>query len=146
MPSNQFIGKSYELLVAKNLTEKGIIVSMPLIDNGADLIATNQDFTKVVPIQVKKKEHERNIFFKGKEIEQYKNRNIYIAYFLRDSSWYIPFDDGFLQMATITNRRDQAGYISISDNANNEELLQYKDENGFNKLVSIIMPHENSVK
>lgn len=139
MPNNLFIGKSFELLVAQKLTEKGVLVSIPLIDTGADLLACNEKFAKITAIQVKRKEREQNIFFTGNEINKYKGRNLYIAYYLKDSSWFMPFDDVFIKKATFPSRRDNAGFITIGDKKTHDELLQYKDDAGFDKLVLHIL-------
>lgn len=124
MSSNLFIGSSYELKLASLLSLEGIVIATPLVDIGVDLIATCSKFKKFTPIQVKKKSTEKNIFFSGKEVKKYCEKNIYIAYYLKDSSWFMPFET-FLDNAPTTTRKDQARILEI-DKANNE-LSAYKN-------------------
>ncbi|MCL6417867.1 hypothetical protein MIB92_19620 [Aestuariirhabdus sp. Z084] len=136
MSDNLFIGASQELSLASKLTSEGIIVSTPLVDIGVDLIASNKDFSNSIPIQVKYKSREKNIFFTGKEIDSYSSKNVYIAYYLAKDSWFMPFDK-FLQLAERPeNRKDRAGYIKLKDKADN--LDQYKNEQGFSLMLEAI--------
>jgi|GEM_PF-3638941 hypothetical protein len=136
MSDNLFTGAKYELLLASRLTEKGIIVSAPLIDIGVDLIASNRNFSNSLPIQVKFKSTEKNIFFTGKEIDSYSPKNVYIAYFLGDSEWYMPFKT-FLDLAERPpHRKDRAGYIKIKDKK--EQIETYHNERGFAAMVKAI--------
>ncbi len=135
MSENLFIGTKHELLIASRLIESGIMVSKPLVDIGVDFIASNKNFTKNVPIQVKYKESERNIFFTGSEIESYKSKNVYIAYLLKDSEWFMPFST-FIDLACFPNRKDQAAYIKLNNTST--DLSPYLGDEGFKNMVSFI--------
>ncbi|MBQ4889391.1 hypothetical protein J8L86_05995 [Shewanella sp. MMG014] len=136
MSNSLFIGASQELDLASKLTSEGIIVSTPLVDIGVDLIASNKDFSNSIPIQVKYKSVERNIFFTGKEIDSYNSKNVYIAYYLAQESWFMPFSK-FLELAERPEgRKDRAGYIKVKDKST--ELAQYKGKQGFTLMIDAI--------
>lgn len=136
MSSNLFLGSSYELKLASMLSLEGIVIATPLVDVGVDLIATCPKFNKFTPIQVKKKSFENNIFFNGKEVEKYSGKNIYIAYYLEGTSWFMPFDT-FLDNAPKTKRKDQARILEIGKA--NKYFSEYKDEAGFKKMIQYIL-------
>lgn len=136
MSNNLFIGASQELALASNLTREGIVVSTPLVDIGVDLIASNPNFTASFPIQVKYKRAERNIFFTGKEIDSYSAKNVYIAYYLAQNSWFMPFEK-FLELAERpVDRKDHGGYIKVKEKS--EQLEQYQNNEGFKLMVAAI--------
>ncbi|MDY0211738.1 MAG: hypothetical protein RBR06_01885 [Desulfuromonadaceae bacterium] len=136
MSENLLIGVKHELEVASELTGAGLVVSLPLVDIGVDLLASRKDFSKTVPVQVKYKEKEQNIFFTGKEIAAYSAKNVYIAYILADSKWYMPFSVFLDHAEQPASRKDQAGYIVLARKS--AELAEYSGEKGFARMVEFI--------
>lgn len=136
MSNNHFIGTSQELLVASMLTKEGLVVSLPLVDVGVDLLVSSKDFKNNAAIQVKFKSKEKNIFFTGKEVESYKSKNVYIAYFLNEEMWFMSFNDFLSLSEGGEHRKDNARYIVVKDKEN--ELEAYKGNKGFMSLVSKI--------
>jgi len=133
---NTFIGTSYELLLASQLTKEGVIVSMPIVDIGVDLIATNRSFSKCVPIQVKYKSQEPNIFLKKKEALSLSETESYLAYYLKDAAYFLPYEIFAKLAIKASHRKDEPTFITVNDNTT--ELAAYKDALGFKKLIETI--------
>jgi hypothetical protein len=136
MIMNTFIGTSYELHLASQLTMEGVIVSMPLVDIGVDLIATNQNFSKCTPIQVKFKSQEKNIFLNKKEAASISEKRAYLAYYLKGAAYYLPYEIFNKLSLKASRRKDEPTFITVHDNT--AELSEFKDGLGFKKLIEQI--------
>lgn len=136
MSMNTFIGTSYELHLASQLTKEGVIVSMPMVDIGVDLIVTDQNFSKCLPIQVKSKSQEKNIFLNKKEALSLSEKKPYLVYYLKDESYFLPYEIFAKLAIKASHRKDEPTFIKVNDNT--AELAAYKDALGLKKLIEEI--------
>lgn len=116
-----FEGKGCELELARELTQEGVVVSTPLVKVGVDLLASDSEFKRTIPIQVIYKSQESNLFFSKNEFTTYLNiDDLYVAYFLNNSQWYIPFE--IIKTHITDNKRDDgAVYIKLKGGIEAEE-------------------------
>ncbi len=80
MSNTLLIGKAKELHVATLLVAKHLHVYFPLVDNGFDLLVTNSDGTKFLPVQVKYKRSRTGFSLKRTDAKKFQNCNAVLAF------------------------------------------------------------------
>lgn len=94
MSKADLTGKAKELEVASQLIKKGLLVFWPLVDIGADLIASSKSMRRLLPIQVKYRKTNSAIGVGKKYIGRVAETKMVLAFIIGDGSnqgiWYIP--------------------------------------------------------
>ena len=80
MSKSVLIGKAKELYVATLLVARHLHVYFPLVDNGFDLLVSNSDGTKFIPVQVKYAQAGTNFSLIRKDADKFKACNAVLAF------------------------------------------------------------------
>jgi hypothetical protein len=132
------IGKSKELEVASLLVEEGFYVFWPFVDEGYDLIVTNEAGITFIPIQVKYRATDPALELSMKDALKFDGKNVVLAYIIGKKPnfifWLIPFSE-WRKVAIDKNRKDGKLYITISKNQ--DFLSKFEGDNGLNALRNL---------
>ncbi|HHX8698691.1 TPA: group I intron-associated PD-(D/E)XK endonuclease [Vibrio diabolicus] len=132
------IGKAKELEVASALVSKNLYVYFPLVDNGYDLIVSDDDGKRHMPVQVKYRKKDSSINFNMKDVERFKGKNVIIAWLTGEGcnykSWYLPFDL-WLEHAKDTKRADNFLNLTISQT---NWLADYEGAKGIEEICNLL--------
>jgi hypothetical protein len=113
------IGRAKELEIAGLLIKNGIYVFLPLVDSGADLLASNRDASIVIPVQVKYRGHALNLDLnRKKDFARFETANTVVAFVIgvtEQRIWFIPFKD-WCSKAVDNNRQDGLVFVRIAEN------------------------------
>jgi len=112
------IGKAKELEVATALTRYGLVVYMPLVDIGADLVVSDTSMKKLIPIQVKFQARSPGLVLDRSYVSRFKTTNLVVAFLIGEGStkgmWIIPIA-AFRRRMKDPRRRDGKVYITVSE-------------------------------
>jgi hypothetical protein len=137
MADTSLIGRAKELEVAGVLIRNGIYVFWPLVDTGADLLATNRDASICIPVQVKYSSNAPALNLYKTDIVRFERPNTVIAFLIgagkEQHSWFLPYDV-WRTKAVDKNRRDGCVYVQIGRNA--KLLAEYKGDAGARRALS----------
>jgi len=130
------IGKAKELEVASMLVDAGFYVFWPFVDKGYDLIVTNEEGRKFVPIQVKYRGEENTALALYKsDAVKFHGKEVFLAFLTgkqpNQKVWLLPFDK-WEEMRVDRNRGDNLLYVTISKNE--ERLKAFEGDNGLSFL------------
>lgn len=139
--STALIGRAKELEVAGMLIRNGIYVFWPLVDTGADLLATNRDASFCIPVQVKYRAKESALGLSESDKRRFEKPNTVLAFLTGHGdthhAWFLPYKEWASRLVD-PHRRDNRVYVRISENA--EWLKRFEGDDGirlaFNKLLS----------
>jgi len=139
-------GNMYELKVAAMLSSVGLYPYVPLVDIGADLVVTNRENKKFVPVQVKGRRKESSIVLTNKDDAFFAGKRFVIAYFIDEGPnrgvWFIPHKD-WTKLAKSPNRRDDKKYVTIRDNR--RKLERFKGRIGLFRAFDYLRIGERNV-
>jgi hypothetical protein len=129
------IGKSKELYVAWLLINEGFYVYWPFVDRGFDLVVTNGEGKKFIPIQIKFREKDNSLGLHSEDVNRFAGKNVYLAFIAgqqpRQKIWLLPFRE-WEKISIDRNRRDHKIYVNI---AKNEDILKtFEGINGLSFL------------
>lgn len=132
------IGRSKELEVAGMLIRNGIYVFWPLVDTGADLLATNRDASRSIPVQVKYRATGWGALdLTLSDKQRFEKPNTIIAFLIGEDAWFLPFDK-WSEKHVDTKRRDNRIYVRIRENA--RWLTQFKGDAGIRRAFQKLLP------
>jgi hypothetical protein len=129
------IGKSKELYVAWLLINEGFYVYWPFVDRGFDLVVTNGEGKKFIPIQIKFREKDNSLGLYREDVNRFAGKNVYLAFIVgqqpRQKIWLLPFRE-WEKITTDRNRGDQKIYVKITEH---EDILEkFEGTNGLSFL------------
>jgi hypothetical protein len=131
MTDTSLLGRAKELEVAGRLIRNGIYVFWPLVDTGADLLATNRDASECIPVQVKYTGRTSGLNLFKDDASRFEKPNTVIAFLIgedeKQRSWFLPFD-AWRSKHVDMKRNDEKLYVQIGKNA--EWLSQYEGDAG----------------
>ena len=137
MGITSLIGKAKELEIARQLTEEGLLVFLPLVDEGVDLVVTDLKMRRFLPIQVKFRETRSGLGVYKKDVRRLRQADLILAFIVasgpNQGTWYIPLKD-FMEKKIDPKRKDE--YIYIQIDKRREWLKEYKEEKGIKLLKS----------
>lgn len=135
------IGKAKELEVASVLTRHGLVVYVPLVDIGADLVVSNTSMKKLIPIQVKFQARSPGLVLDRSYVSRFETTDLVVAFLIGEGStngtWFIPIA-AFRDRMKDPGRRDDKVYITV-----NEErawLQQFEGDRGAAALRKMLEP------
>lgn len=132
------IGRAKELEVAGMLIRNGIYVFWPLVDTGADLLATNRDASRSIPVQVKYRASGWGALdLTVSDKQRFKKPNTVIAFLVGEHAWFLPFDE-WSKKHIDKKRRDHRIYVRIRENA--KWLAQFKGDGGVRRAFRELLP------
>lgn len=139
--SAALIGRAKELEVAGMLIRNGIYVFWPLVDTGADLLATNRDASCCIPVQVKYKAKESALGLNESDKLRFEKPNTVLAFLTGNGethrAWFLPYKEWASRLVD-PHRRDKRVYVRISENA--EWLKQFEGDAGIQFAFSKLLP------
>lgn len=140
--NTSLIGRAKELEVAGMLIRNGIYVFWPLVDTGADLLATNRDASRSIPVQVKYRATGWGALdLTMADKERFKKPNTVIAFLVgkngNQRAWFLPFNE-WLKKHVNPNRRDGRIYVQISKNE--KWLEKFQDDAGIRRAFGELFP------
>ena len=144
MQDTSLVGKAKELQVASQLVATGIYVYFPLLDNGFDLLASNQTGTGFLPVQVKYKNSRTGFALHRKDIQKFRNAGAVVVFGSagdngRTDFWYVPIAD-WESKAQDQNRADGKIAVYLHDE-NRQWARQYLNESGIRRaFASLLSP------
>jgi hypothetical protein len=128
------IGKSKELYIASLLVDAGFYVFWPFVDKGFDLVVTNAEGRKFVPIQVKYREKDPALGLDRNDAEKFDGKDVFLAFLIGNRYWFLPFAK-WKEMSVDRNRGDNKLYVTISKNE--EKLKPFQGDNGLSSLREV---------
>lgn len=135
------IGRAKELEVAGMLIRNGIYVFWPLVDTGADLLATNRDASRCTPVQVKYAARLSSLGLTKADKGRFAKPNTVLAFVVDQSdkqrTWFLPFQE-WSKKCVDTNRRDERIYVPIAENA--EWLTKFEGDAGIRRAFGPLLP------
>ncbi|HET6884176.1 MAG TPA: hypothetical protein VFI31_28735 [Pirellulales bacterium] len=135
------IGRAKELEVAGMLIRNGIYVFWPLVDTGADLLATNRDASRCMPVQVRYAAKRSALGITRAEAKRFAKPNTVLAFVVgkgnKQHTWFLPFDE-WKKKYVDTNRRDGRIYVRITENV--QWLGQFEGDAGILRTFSQLLP------
>lgn len=135
------IGRAKELEVAGMLIRNGIYVFWPLVDTGADLLATNRDASCCIPVQVKYKAKESALGLNESDKLRFEKPNTVLAFLIGGEAtrhaWFLPYEEWASRLVN-RHRRDKRVYVRISENA--EWLKQFEGDDGIRLAFKRLLP------
>jgi hypothetical protein len=138
------IGRAKELEVAGMLIRNGIYVFLPLVDTGADLLATNRDASRCIPIQVKYAAKSSSLGLTKADTRRFKKPNTILAFLVgkvgkvdKQRAWFLPFRE-WEKRSKDTNNRVERIYMPINENA--DWLTKFQDDAGIRRVFSELLP------
>ena len=136
-PPTNLIGKAKEFEIAGRLMRHGIHVYLPFVDVGVDLIATNEQATKLIPLQVKYRAKATGLSLSPKQQKRYKQAHVTLVFMIGDrelnNTYYIPYEEWSLK-AKNPPRKDGRRYISLRKAR--RWLEQYRADAGIRRLAA----------
>ena len=108
------IGKAKELEVASAFAKHGLLVYVPLLDVGADLVVGNATLKRLIPVQVKYRANDPGLALERKFVEAFAGTDLFIAFLIGEKSWFIPIAR-FRERMKDRSRRDGKVYITVSE-------------------------------
>jgi hypothetical protein len=140
MVDTSLIGRAKELEVASALIRNGIYVYYPLVDTGADLVASNRTCTIFIPVQVRFSAHTSGLWLVRSDKERFSKANTVIAFLTGEGeskrNWYLPISD-WCSKVVDPERRDEKVYVQISKNE--EWLTRYRDDEGIRFVFKCLL-------
>ena len=131
-------GKSKELYIASLLVDAGFYVFWPFVDKGFDLVVTNGEGRKFVPIQVKYREKDPALGLDRNDAEKFDGKDVFLAFLIGERPnqrvWFLPFGK-WKEMSVDRNRGDNKLYVTISKNE--ERLKAFEWDNGLSLLRAV---------
>jgi len=127
-------GKSKELFIASLLVDAGFYVFWPFVDKGFDLVVTNGEGRKFVPIQVKYREKDPALGLDRSDAEKFYGKDVFLAFLIGKRFWLIPFAK-WKEMSVDRNRGDNKLYVTIAKNE--EKLKAFQGDNGLSSLRDV---------
>lgn len=135
------IGRAKELEVAGMLIRNGIYVFWPLVDTGADLLATNRDASRCIPVQVKYAAKKSALGLTKADMGRFAKPNTVLVFVVgqadKQRTWFLPFQE-WSKKCVDTNRRDERIYVPIAENA--DWLAKFEDDAGIRRVFSELLP------
>lgn len=135
------IGRAKELEVAGMLIRNGIYVFWPLVDTGADLLATNRDASRCIPVQVKYAAKESSLGLTKADKGRFAKPNTVLVFVVgqadKQRSWFLPFQE-WSKKCVDMNRRDERIYVRINENSN--WLAKFEGDAGIQRVFSELLP------
>lgn len=135
------IGRAKELEVAGMLIRNGIYVFWPLVDTGADLLATNRDASRCIPVQVKYAAKKSALGLNRADMKRFKKPNTVVAFVVgtaeRQRAWFLPFQE-WAKKCVDRNRRDERIYVRIRENAG--WLAGFEGDAGIRRVFGQLLP------
>lgn len=139
--NTSLVGRAKELEVAGMLIRNGIYVFWPLVDTGADLLATNRDASRCIPVQVKYRAKGWGALdLTVSDKERFQKPNTVIAFLVGEDAWFLPFDEWDKKDVDGKHRkrRDNRVYVRIRENA--KWLEKFKGEPGIQRAFRQLLP------
>ena len=127
------VGRAKELAVAAALTRNGIYVYMPLVDKGADLIATNNSSTLFIPVQVRYRSDTRRLILHRDDASWLVMANAIAAFLVDQAHWYLPIGE-WRARAVDNQRADDKLVVNIADHR--EWLALHEGDAGIRRVFA----------
>jgi hypothetical protein len=146
------IGRAKELEVAGMLIQNGIYVFWPLIDTGADLLATNRDASSCIPVQVKYRAKASSLGLNKADAGRFDNAKTVLAFLVGEDKWFLPYEEWRTKAVDkrcpeAPDRRDKRLYVPLKKNKT--WLEQFKGDDGIQQVFAELLPgnpHPAAVK
>lgn len=127
-------GKSKELYIASLLVDAGFYVFWPFVDKGFDLVVTNAEGRKFIPIQVKYREKDAGLVLDRNDAKKFDGKDVFLAFLIGKRYWFLPFAK-WKEMSVDRKRGDNRLYVTISKNEGKLKLFQ--GDNGLSSLRDV---------
>ena len=135
------VGRAKELEVAGMLIRNGVYVFWPLVDTGADLLATNRDASICVPVQVKYNAKASALGLNKSDQKRFDKPNTVLAFLLGRGetrhAWFVPYKE-WASRHVDKHRRDERIYVRIRENL--EWLEQFEGDAGIRRAFRELLP------
>lgn len=145
MQDTSLIGKAKELHAASQLIAAGIYVYFPLVDNGFDLLASNQTGTAFLPVQIKYKKSRTGFTLHRADVQKFEKAGAVVVFGSggdngRTDFWYFPIAV-WMTRAQDRDRSDEKVAVYLTKDDNRQWASQYLNESGISRaFASLLSP------
>jgi hypothetical protein len=137
------VGKAKELEVASQFTRHGLVVYVPLVNLGADLVIADPGMQRPIPVQIKFRAKSSAIDLNRTFVETFQNTDLVLAFIIGGSSntgsWYILLKEFIKKKKDPPERRDDRLYITVAKTW--QWLKTFEGDSGIQYLQSTLWPN-----
>jgi hypothetical protein len=145
MSKTLLIGKAKELYVATLLVARHLHIYFPLVDNGFDLLVTNNDGTRILPVQVKYKNTRSGFSLKRADAEKFIRCNAVLAFgsgAAEDPEFYFFPAKEWASKAEDRDRGDDMRVIYLASAENQEWAKRFLGKQGIDLAFASVLPND----